>query len=53
MAFLAAAHHRHHKAHAKPVTFDSAPPTYCGKGKVLILHTNWKGPTHWGCVKGS
>jgi hypothetical protein len=47
------AHAKHAAKKATPVTFDSAPPTTCGKGMVPILHSNQNGPTKWGCVKGS
>jgi hypothetical protein len=43
------ARHAVRAANAKPTTFDSSPPSYCGKGNAPILHT-MNGNLRWGCV---
>jgi hypothetical protein len=47
----AAKHHAAAKAApAKPVTFDSGPSNYCGKGNAPILHSMNPAHLYWGCV---
>ncbi len=52
IASAKSARHAVRAANAKPTTFDSSPPSYCGKGNVPILHSMGN-KLSWGCVTAS